>query len=79
MILIRNSWVFVPGVGGKNRSMAKSGRWDRTRGALDKLAGRVLDALSKVTGRRSTAAKGKAARIRGGARTSKGRSKRKKK
>ena len=59
--------------------MAKSGRWDTAKGALDKLAARILDALSKLTGRRTTAAKGKAARIRGAARTTRGRSKRKKK
>jgi uncharacterized protein YjbJ (UPF0337 family) len=45
--------------------MAKSGRRDKAEGALDKVAGRVLEAFSKLTGRRSTAAKGKAARGRG--------------
>jgi uncharacterized protein YjbJ (UPF0337 family) len=57
--------------------MAKSGRRDKAEGALDKVAGRLLEAFSKVTGRRSTRAKGKAARGRGGARSAKGRFKRK--
>ena len=57
--------------------MAKSGRRDKAEGALDKLAGRVLEAFSKLTGRRSTAAKGKAARGRGAGRSAKGRFKRK--
>jgi uncharacterized protein YjbJ (UPF0337 family) len=53
--------------------MAKSGRRDKVEGALDKLAGRVLETVSKLTGRRSTAAKGKGARGRGAARSGKGR------
>jgi uncharacterized protein YjbJ (UPF0337 family) len=57
--------------------MAKSGRRDKAEGALDKVAGRVLEAFSKLTGRRSTAAKGKAARGRGAGRSAKGRFKRK--
>jgi uncharacterized protein YjbJ (UPF0337 family) len=57
--------------------MAKSGRRDKVEGALDKLAGRVLETFSKLTGRRSTAAKGKGARGRGAARSGKGRLKRK--
>ena len=59
--------------------MAKSQRRDRAEGALDKLAGRVLEAFSKLTGRRSTGAKGKAARARGAGRSTKGRFKRKRK
>jgi uncharacterized protein YjbJ (UPF0337 family) len=59
--------------------MAKSGRRDKAEGTLDKVAGRVLEAFSKLTGRRSTAAKGKAARGRGRARSAKGRFKRKRK
>jgi len=59
--------------------MAKSGRRDKAEGTLDKLAGRVLEAFSKLTGRRSTAAKGKGARVRGAARSAKGRLKRKRK
>lgn len=57
--------------------MAKSRRRNKAEGTLDKLAGRLLEAFSKVTGRRSTAAKGKAARARGAARSRKGRFKRK--
>jgi uncharacterized protein YjbJ (UPF0337 family) len=57
--------------------MAKSGRRDKAEGALDKVAGRVLEAFSKLTGRRSTAAKDKAARGRGAGRSAKGRFKRK--
>jgi uncharacterized protein YjbJ (UPF0337 family) len=57
--------------------MAKSGRRDKAEGALDKAAGRVLEAFSKLTGRRSTAAKGKAARGRGAGRSATGRFKRK--
>jgi uncharacterized protein YjbJ (UPF0337 family) len=57
--------------------MAKSGRRDKAEGALDKLAGRVLEMFSKLTGKRSTAAKGKAARGRGAGRSAKGRFKRK--
>jgi uncharacterized protein YjbJ (UPF0337 family) len=57
--------------------MAKSGRRDNAEGALDKVAGRLLETFSKLTGRRSTAAKGKGARGRGAARSAKGRFKRK--
>lgn len=57
--------------------MAKSGRRDKAEGALDRLAGRLLEAFSKLTGRRSTAAMGKAARGRGAGRSAKGRFKRK--
>ena len=59
--------------------MAKSGRRDKAEGTLDKLAGRVLETFSKLTGRRSTRAKGKAARGRGAARSGKGRFKRRRK
>ena len=44
-------------------------------GTIDKIAGRVLEAVGKVTGKRSTKAKGKAARGRGTARSTKGRAK----
>jgi uncharacterized protein YjbJ (UPF0337 family) len=56
--------------------MFKSGRRDKAEGALDKVAGRVLEAFSKLTGKRSAGAKGKAARGRGAARSTKGRAKR---
>jgi len=45
---------------------------------LDKIAGRVLELFSKLTGNRSAAAKGKAARGRGAGRSAKGRAKSKK-
>jgi uncharacterized protein YjbJ (UPF0337 family) len=57
--------------------MAKSARRDKAEGGMDKIAGRVLEAFSKLTGKRSTRAKGKAARGRGSARSAKGRMKRK--
>ena len=53
----------------------KSRRRDNAEGTIDKIAGRVLDAVGKVTGNRSTKAKGKAARGRGTARSAKGRAK----
>jgi uncharacterized protein YjbJ (UPF0337 family) len=56
--------------------MAKSGRRDKTEGAVDRAAGRILEAFSKLTGNRSAGAKGKAARGRGAARSAKGRVKR---
>ena len=58
--------------------MAKSGKGDQARGALDKIAGRVLEAFSKLTGKRSAGAKGKAARGRGAGRSQRGRLKGKK-
>ena len=57
--------------------MAKSARRNTAEGTLDKVGGRVLEAWSKVTGKQSTKAKGKAARGRGSARSTKGRFKRK--
>jgi uncharacterized protein YjbJ (UPF0337 family) len=56
--------------------MAKSAKRNKTEGKLDKLGGRVLEAWSKLTGKRSAGAKGKAARGRGAARSAKGRVKR---
>lgn len=53
--------------------MARSARRDRAEGALDKMAGRVLEAFSKLTGSRSAGAKGKAARGRGAGRSRRGR------
>ena len=52
--------------------MAKSARRDKTEGTLDRAAGRVLEAFSKLTGKRSAGAKGKAARARGRGRSAKG-------
>jgi uncharacterized protein YjbJ (UPF0337 family) len=58
--------------------MAKSAKRDKAEGALDKMAGRVLEAFSKLTGKRSASAKGKAARGRGAGRSMRGRIKGKK-
>ena len=53
----------------------RSAKNDKARGTLDKIAGRVLDAFGKLTGKKSTRAKGKAARTRGAGRSAKGRAK----
>jgi uncharacterized protein YjbJ (UPF0337 family) len=50
----------------------RSARQDTIKGGIDKIAGRVLEAFGKLTGDRSARAKGKAARGRGAARSSKG-------
>ena len=55
--------------------MAKSSTSDTVEGAIDRTAGRVLEAFSKLTGNRSAGAKGKAARGRGAGRSAKGRAK----
>jgi len=55
--------------------MAKSAKRDRSEGTIDKMAGKVLEVIGKVTGRQTTKAKGKAARGRGHARTAKARTK----
>jgi uncharacterized protein YjbJ (UPF0337 family) len=55
----------------------RSGRRDKAAGGSDNVAGRILEAFGKLTGKRSTAAKGKAARGRGAGRTTKGRAKKK--
>ena len=52
--------------------MPKSSRRDKAEGTIDRLAGRVLEAFAKITGKRSTGAKGKAARARGRGRSAKG-------
>ena len=57
--------------------MAKSARRDKAEGGLDKIGGRILEAFSKLTGNRKAGAKGKAARGRGKARSTKGRVKQK--
>jgi len=56
--------------------MPRSSRRDKTTGTIDRLAGRVLEMFSKLTGKRSTRAKGKAARVRGRGRTARGGAKR---
>jgi uncharacterized protein YjbJ (UPF0337 family) len=57
--------------------MAKSARRNKTEGGLDKVGGRILEAFSKLTGKRTTRAKGKAVRGRGSAKSAKGRAKQK--
>lgn len=54
----------------------RSAREDGIRAAIDKVAGRVLEAFGRRTGNRSAIAKGKAARARGTGRSFKGRLKR---
>lgn len=54
----------------------KSGSRDKAEGFVDRAAGRVLELWSKLTGKRSAGAKGKAARARGKGRSTKGRAKR---
>jgi uncharacterized protein YjbJ (UPF0337 family) len=56
--------------------MFKSSQRDRTEGAVDRITGRVLEAVGALTGRRSQKAKGKAARGRGRLRTERGNVKR---
>ena len=61
----------------KRRSpKVRSAREDRIRGRIDKLAGQVLEAFGRLTGRRSARLKGRAARARGAGRSTKGRLKR---
>jgi uncharacterized protein YjbJ (UPF0337 family) len=55
--------------------MPKSSRRDKAEGTLDRIAGRVLEVVSKVTGKQKTRATGKAARARGRGRSAKGRTK----
>jgi uncharacterized protein YjbJ (UPF0337 family) len=54
----------------------RSAREDKIRGGIDKIAGRVLEAFGRLTGNRSAGMKGKAARVRGAGRSTKGRLKR---
>ena len=60
----------------ERRGVMKSGSRDKAEGTVDKIAGRVMEAFSKLTGNRSAGAKGKAARGRGAMRKTKGRAKR---
>ena len=55
--------------------MPKSSRRDKAEGTVDRIAGRVLELVSKVTGKQKTRATGKAARARGRGRSTKGRAK----
>ena len=54
----------------------RSAKQDSVAGTVDRIAGRVLEMIGKITGRRTTSAKGKAARARGAGRSAKGRVKR---
>lgn len=54
----------------------RSSRQDRAAGKADTIGGRILEAIGKLTGNRSSSAKGKAARGRGLGRSTKGRAKR---
>jgi len=54
----------------------RSAEKDSAAGTVVKVAGRVLEAIGKLTGRRTTTAKGKAARARGAGRSAKGKVKR---
>ena len=56
--------------------MPKSSERDRAEGALDRIGGAVMELVGKVTGSRKQKAKGKAGRLRGRGRTTKGRGKR---
>ena len=54
--------------------MKTKGR-DKAEGTIDRIAGRVIEAVGKVTGNNKTKAKGRAARGRGAGRSTKGRAK----
>ena len=56
--------------------MAKTSRRNTAEGTLDKVGGKVMELVGKLTGRKSTRAKGKAARARGRGRATAGRAKR---
>jgi uncharacterized protein YjbJ (UPF0337 family) len=51
----------------------KSARRDKWEGRIDRFAGRVLEFFGRLTGNRKAGAKGKAARVRGAARSAKAR------
>jgi uncharacterized protein YjbJ (UPF0337 family) len=53
--------------------VAKSLSRNKAEGKVDTIAGRVMEAFAKLTGKRSTGAKGNAARGRGALRKTKGR------
>jgi uncharacterized protein YjbJ (UPF0337 family) len=54
----------------------RTSRQNRAAGKAVTIAGRLLEAFGKLTGNRSSSAKGKAARGRGRARSTKGKAKR---
>jgi uncharacterized protein YjbJ (UPF0337 family) len=53
----------------------RTSRQDRAAGKADTIAGRLLEAIGRLTGDRKTTAKGKAARGRGRGRSAKGKAK----
>ena len=55
--------------------MAKSAERNKAEGALDRIAGRILEFFGALTGRKKHKAKGKAARARGHFRSTKGKAK----
>jgi uncharacterized protein YjbJ (UPF0337 family) len=55
--------------------MMKSAKRNSAEGTLDRIAGRLMEMVGKVTGRKSTNAKGKAARSRGTGRRQTGKAK----
>jgi uncharacterized protein YjbJ (UPF0337 family) len=55
--------------------MAKSSRRDRTEGVLERLGGRITELVGRFTGRKSHRAKGRVLRLRGSARSGRGRAK----
>jgi uncharacterized protein YjbJ (UPF0337 family) len=54
------------------RTRSKSSRRDKAEGTLERVAGRAMEAWSKLTGKRSTAAKGKAVRAHGRGKSARG-------
>jgi uncharacterized protein YjbJ (UPF0337 family) len=56
--------------------MGKSSRRNQTEGTLNRVGATVMELVGKLTGNKKTKAKGKAARFRGSARSTKGRAKR---
>jgi uncharacterized protein YjbJ (UPF0337 family) len=60
----------------RRKEMPKSSKRDKAEGTVDRIAGRVLEMVGKLTGKKSHTAKGRAARTRGSARSAKGRAKR---
>jgi uncharacterized protein YjbJ (UPF0337 family) len=62
--------------GPRRFAIMRSARVDRFKGAVDRMAGRVLEFFGRMTGKRSASAKGKAARGRGTFRATRGHLKR---
>lgn len=56
--------------------MGKSSRRNQTEGTLDRIGGSVMALVGRLTGKPSTKAKGRTARLRGAARSSQGNAKR---